>query len=160
MGAKKWILKNLAPVPKDIISEKKLFVNFSLISPYRYVTLSCRRIKVMKLWTEKKVSERFRMAVLILEKYPFLKLRDEKNTWPLLFSPVKLESTPKKIIKCLETLTWLKWVEKEQRDILWMRANKEPYKIIYRKIGLNRMTTWRKWCGALNTIAKKLNLES
>ena len=56
-----------------------------------------------------------------------------------------------------ETLGWLMWLEPEERQLLWLRAEGMPWKWITRRLGVGRTTAWQRWTMALLTIAVRLN---
>ena len=94
-----------------------------------------------------------------------------KNSWPDFICspeeilqqlepvPMVLRPTPKQITQCWETCKWLRFegIEKEEGDIIWMRACRKPWKVICWKIGCGRTTAVRKWKSGLHKIAIKLN---
>ena len=123
----------------------------------------------MGKWTEQDVAKRFEKAVWVLDKLPPVHVHRYANLWPEILrtkeeianqsepTPLRIHAIPKQISECFETCGWLRWVEEEERHILWMRATRQPWKRICWKVGCDRTTAWRRWKEALRSIAQRLN---
>jgi hypothetical protein len=57
-----------------------------------------------------------------------------------------------------EVLGWLSWLEPEERQLVWLRAEGLPWKRITHRLGVGRTTAWQKWTMALLKIASRLNV--
>ena len=44
-----------------------------------------------------------------------------------------------------EALGWLMWLEPEERQLVWLRAEGMPWKWITRRLGIGRTTAWQRW---------------
>ena len=56
-----------------------------------------------------------------------------------------------------EALSWLAWLEPEERRLVWLRAEGLPWKRITHRLGIGRTTAWQRWTMALLKIATHLN---
>jgi hypothetical protein len=122
-----------------------------------------------KLWTAADVSERFREAILTLKKLPPAKVQGYFSVWPVIkLSPLEIQRQDKKPLRLLalpsaidrldEVLTWLPWLEVEERRLVWQRAARVRWKTICTELGCDRSTAWRIWMTALEKVAASLNL--
>lgn len=57
----------------------------------------------------------------------------------------------------LQAMSWVQWLEVEQRHLVWMRAQGFPWLDICARFACNRTTAWRRWQRCLEEIACKLN---
>jgi hypothetical protein len=119
-------------------------------------------------WDCKMVAARFEEAAGTLERLPDEKVRVMKSNWPeTLPTPgdYRWENTkvrlgppsPEAIDRLDETMGWLRWLEPEQTRLVWSRAEKIPWKLIMRKLGVCRETARQRWMAALVNIASCLN---
>ena len=56
-----------------------------------------------------------------------------------------------------EALSWLMWLDPEERRLTWLRAEGMPWKWITHRLGIGRTTAWQRWTIALLKIATRLN---
>jgi hypothetical protein len=66
---------------------------------------------------------------------------------------------PAAIDRMLETMRWVQWLEEEQRHLVWMRAQRYPWKDICCRFACDRTTAWRRWQTALELVAVHLRME-
>ena len=52
---------------------------------------------------------------------------------------------PRQISQAEETLLWFRWLEVEDARVLWLRANRTPWKAICWEMGVSRATANRRW---------------
>ena len=54
-------------------------------------------------------------------------------------------------------MAWLRWVNRYEQQIIWMRANNMPWKILIDEFDKSKTTLWRDVNGGLIRIAAVLN---
>jgi hypothetical protein len=54
-------------------------------------------------------------------------------------------------------LLWLLWLQPEDAQLLWLRAERAPWKEICREFGVSRTTAYRRRKYLLSVVAWKLN---
>jgi len=122
----------------------------------------------MSKWTPTLVADRMEEAVATLRKLPPVKVRGYFSVWPTIkFAelevlqqeklPIRLRAQPDAIDRLEETLSWMAWLEIEERKLLWKRGAKMRWKSICWEFGCDRSTAWRKWVIALTKVAGRLN---
>ena len=55
-----------------------------------------------------------------------------------------------------EIMEWLRWVQPDQQQLVWMRANRIPWKILIDQFGASKATLWRKVDNGLARIESTL----
>ncbi len=126
----------------------------------------------MKKWDGKMVAARMEEAADIMKRLPATGLRPAGyvSSWPPVLQEfweaygwndlkVKLGPPPSEAIDRMdEALEWLRWLEPDQVRLIWLRAERVPWKLIMTRIGVSRATAWRMWAAALMVISTRLNL--
>ena len=88
---------------------------------------------------------------------PFLRDVHESYGWNQ--AKVRLgPPTPEAIDRMHGVLEWLRWLEPEDVKLLWLRAERVPWKLIMRRFGLARSTLSARWKSALFQVVAILNL--
>ena len=64
---------------------------------------------------------------------------------------------PRQITEAEEAMLWLRWLGLEDARIVWLRANRSPWKAICWEIGISRATANRRWQYGLAVIVWRLN---
>lgn len=64
---------------------------------------------------------------------------------------------PRDITQAEETLLWLRWLEVDDARIVWLRANRTPWKPICWQLGISRATANRRWQYGIAVIVWRLN---
>ena len=67
--------------------------------------------------------------------------------------------TPDAISRMDECMEWLRWLERDQMQLVWAKAVGFQWKQIIRRLGISRATAWRKWSSALSELAARLNAQ-
>ena len=125
-----------------------------------------------KKWDGKMVAARLEEAAETMKRLPQsgLKPAGYISSWPTVLQEfyeaygwndlqVRLgPPTSDAIDQMDESLSWLRWLELEQVRLVWLRAERVPWKLIMTRIGVSRATAWRMWASALVIIATRLNL--
>ena len=118
--------------------------------------------------TEQHVEERIKEAVRTLRRLTDEKARGYASFWPTLKrDPLEILNMekrpfrlgppmPDEIDRMDEVLfVWLKWLEPEERRLVWMRAERVRWKIICSRLGVGRTKAWERYQKALARIASK-----
>ena len=122
-----------------------------------------------KDWTPSLIEERFVEAADVMKRLPGIRVPGHFNTWPTMLREfadlVGQEPRPMRlpppsaaaITRMEETLSWLRWLERPDAKIVWLRASGERWKAICWTVGLARTAANQRWIYALCVIAWKLN---
>jgi hypothetical protein len=115
-------------------------------------------------WTATLVADRLAEAVDTLARLPDERARGLYDLWPKLIGAPggharRGAAAPEAIDHMDEALGWLMWLEAEERQLVWLRAEGLPWKWITRRLGVGRTTAWQRWTRALLKIAVRLNAE-
>ena len=121
-------------------------------------------------WTEEMVAERFQACANTLRKLPAVHVGGYVSTWPDIVytpqeinrqepKPIRFTASPDEITRMEETLTWFPWVNESERKLLWLRAERVPWRVIARKTGFPKTSAQRYWQVALSKIARRLEAE-
>ncbi len=129
-----------------------------------------------KLTTDQ-VEERFELAALTLKRTPNPTGSGPKgfgSSWPDYVrsrftaygteaARVRVIPSPKEIQMMEDTIGWLMLLKSDDeekdsvdRRIVWMRAERQPWRYICSHVGLSRAQANRRWAAALITITKRL----
>lgn len=123
---------------------------------------------VKQKWDGKLVAERLEEAAETLKRLPGEQMRGYRSSWPETIptwedygwnkAKVRLgPPLPEAIDRMDESMTWLRWLEKDQVRLVWSRAERIPWKLIMQKFGICRETARQKYLVALVNIASRLN---
>lgn len=119
-------------------------------------------------WTPSLVEERLAEAAEVLKALPEERVRGYFSTWPEYplnpneaygwneLSLQRFPPSPAAIDRMEVAIGWLKWLEKDDVKIVWMRASGEPWRKVCWTVGLSRNTAHRHWLYALCVIAWRL----
>ncbi len=119
-------------------------------------------------WTMARVQDRLELAADVMKSLPAVRPQGFFNAWPEYFhgfaDQVGQEPqmrrplpSPRMITEAEEAMLWLRWLEKDDARIVWLRANKAPWKKIGWEVGLSRPAANRHWQYGLAVIVWKLN---
>jgi DNA-directed RNA polymerase specialized sigma24 family protein len=120
-------------------------------------------------WTLEDVAQRFAEAARTAERLPGGPRLDARTYWPEVVRsshermaaedvpPPRIPATPQQVQRMLEVMHWVRWLEVEQRHLVWMRAQRWGWPDIARRFGCDRSTVWRRWQRALQIVAARLN---
>lgn len=64
---------------------------------------------------------------------------------------------PRQITEADEALQWLRWLEPADTRLLWLRADRKPWKLICWEIGIRRATANRRWQYGIAVIVCRMN---
>ncbi len=91
-------------------------------------------------WTPTLVAERLAEAADVLARLPDQRVRGLYDLWPRLVGEPygharAAAAAPEAIDRMDEALGWLMWLEPEERQLVWLRAEGLPWKWITRRLG-------------------------
>jgi len=119
-------------------------------------------------WTPKRVEARLEEAAEVLRRLPEHRVQGYFSTWPApvrdyweAFGWSEIAArrpcpTPAAISRMEQALEWLAWVSRDDARLLWLRAERVPWRVVCARIGVSRATAWRRWVAALMVIAAGL----
>ena len=113
-------------------------------------------------WTVSLVAHQLAEAADTLARLPDERVRGHYDLWPKLIGAAGRQAgpaaaAPEAIDRMDEALGWLMWLEPEERQLVWLRAEGMPWKWITRRLGIGRTTAWQRWTAALLQIAVRLD---
>lgn len=123
----------------------------------------------MDEWTRERVEERLLEAADVMRRLPEVRVQGYYSLWPAMAvefadlvgqEPPRLKRSPPlpdAITRMETTLTWLRWLEPEDANLVWARADGTPWKGICWRFGIARATANRRWEYALSVIVWRLN---
>ena len=115
-------------------------------------------------WDSQVVARRLEEAADTLARLPDERVNGHYDLWPKLIGAAGRQAgpaaaAPEAIDRMDEALGWLMWLEPEERQLVWLRAEGLPWKWITRRMGIGRTTAWQRWTTALLKIVVRLNAE-
>jgi hypothetical protein len=115
-----------------------------------------------RLWRCSQVAERLAEAADVLSRLPEERIRGFYDLWPrMVCAPCAgarpAAPAPEAIDRMDEALGWLAWLDADERQLVWLRAERLPWKRISHRFGIGRTTAWQRWTVALLKIATRLN---
>ena len=131
-------------------------------------TANVRR-RLMAEWNRDMVEERVEEAADVLRHLPPVRLSGYFSTWPDILrsfgdrvgaNPVPMRRpppNPSAISRMEETITWNRFLERDEVHLMWARAEGTPWKHLCYRFGISRPTAHRRYDYALSVIAWRLN---
>ena len=125
------------------------------MSPAKHLVLAGQH------WDNQAVAERLEEAVDVLARLPEARIHGVYDLWPkLVGEPCRharpAAAAPEAIDRMEQALSWLLWLEPEERRLVWLRAEGVPWKRITHRLGIGRTTAWQRWTTALLKITVRL----
>lgn len=119
-------------------------------------------------WTTTQVQDRLELAADVFRSLPEVKPQGYFNTWPDYFHSFadqvgqeprtrRPRPSPRQISQAEEAMLWLRWLEKDDAQIVWLRANRKPWKPICWQFGLSRTAATKRWQYGIAIIVWRLN---
>ena len=119
-------------------------------------------------WTTAQVQDRLELAAGVMRQMPGVMPQGYFNAWPEYFHSFadkvgqepqmrRPRPSPRQITQAEEAMLWLRWLEKDDARIVWLRANGRPWKPICWELGMSRATANRRWQYGIAVIVWKLN---
>ncbi|MBF0182656.1 MAG: hypothetical protein HQM03_21795 [Magnetococcales bacterium] len=124
-------------------------------------------------WTPKMVAARLEEAASTLRrlKVSGLKPKGYGSSWPDVIhdsmeaygwnrAVVSLGPPPADAISRMdETIAWLRWLEPDHVRLLWLRAERMPWKLVMSRLGVARSTASSWWMASIMQIVAILNVQ-
>jgi len=119
-------------------------------------------------WTTAKVEDQLELAADVYRALPGVRPAGFFNAWPEYFHSFadrvgqeprmrRPLPSPRMITEADEAMLWLRWLERDDARIVWLRANREPWKKICWEVGLSRPAASRHWQYGIALITWRLN---
>ena len=122
-------------------------------------------------WTDQDVAERFKSALYTLKRLPERRSGCYNKLWPpIVYDKLEIMQQekkrfrlgpplPKAIDRMEETFTWIAWLTPDERQLVWLRAARMPWREVCPRVGLSKTVAFQRWTASLLKIAKRLNRE-
>ena len=122
----------------------------------------------MTEWTTAQVQDRLELAADVFAQLPAVKPQGYFNAWPEYFHSFadqvgqepqmrRPRPSPRQITEAEEAMLWLRWLEKDDARLVWLRANRTPWKPICWELGISRATANRRWQYGIAVIVWRMN---
>lgn len=119
-------------------------------------------------WTTAQVQDRLELAAGVMRQMPGVMPQGFFNAWPEYFHSFadkvgqepqmrRPRPSPRQITQAEEAMLWLRWLEKDDARLVWLRANGTPWKPICWELGISRATANRRWQYGMAVIVWRLN---
>ena len=119
-------------------------------------------------WTTAQVQDRLELAAGVMRQMPGVMPQGFFNAWPEYFHSFadkvgqepqlrRPRPSPRQITQAEEAMLWLRWLEKDDARLVWLRANGTPWKPICWQLGMSRATANRRWQYGIAVIVWRLN---
>jgi len=121
-------------------------------------------------WNEKMVMAYLEEAADIHRRLPNVRVPGYHTLWPAtmkddwekLYDAINGKTRlgspmPRQVTFHEKVMAWLRWVNRYEQQIIWMRANNMPWKILSGEFDKSKTTLWRDVNGGLIRIAAVLN---
>lgn len=117
---------------------------------------------------QKYVEDRIRSAARTLRRLPEERVQGYFSTWPQIkydeMEILQMAKTPMRIMPKASDITemeevifiWLRWLEVEEHQVVWLRAERVRWKLICYQLGVGRTKAWEIYKCALGKIASRL----
>lgn len=122
-------------------------------------------------WTTAQVQDRLELAAGVMRQMPGVMPQGFFNAWPEYFHSFadkvgqepkmrRPRPSPRQITQAEEAMLWLRWLEKDDARLVWLRANGTPWKPICWELGISRATANRRYQYGIAVIVWRLNGKS
>lgn len=117
---------------------------------------------------QKYVEDRIHEAARTLRRLPEERVQGYFSTWPKIKrdemeilqmekEPMRVRATSDDITEMEEVLfVWLRWLEVDERKLVWQRAERVRWKLICAQFGVGRTKAWEMYKCALGKIAARI----
>ncbi len=117
---------------------------------------------------QKYVEDRIHDAARTLRRLPEERVQGYFSTWPKIKrdemeilqmekEPMRVRATSDDITEMEEVLfVWLRWLEVDERKLVWQRAERVRWKLICAQFGVGRTKAWEMYKCALGKIAARI----
>lgn len=119
-------------------------------------------------WTTTRVEDRLESAADVFRTLPGVMPQGFFNAWPEYFHSFadkvgqepqmrQPRPGPRQITEAEEALLWLRWLERDDARIVWLRAERTAWKPICWEMGISRATANRRWQYGIAVVVWRLN---
>ena len=119
-------------------------------------------------WTTTSVEDRLESAADVFRTLPCVMAQGFFNAWPEYFHSFadkvgqepqmrQPRPGPRQITEAEEALLWLRWLERDDARIVWLRAERTPWKPICWEMGLSRTAATKRWQFGLAVVTGRLH---
>jgi len=119
-------------------------------------------------WTTIRVEDCLESAAEVFRALPTVRPQGFVNAWPEYFhsfadkvgqEPQMLRPRPgpRQITEADEAMLWLRWLERDDARIVWLRAERTPWKPICWEMGISRTAANKRWQFGLAVITWRLH---
>ena len=117
---------------------------------------------------QKYVEDRIHNAARTLRRLPEERVQGYFSTWPKIkreeMEILQMEKEPMRIRPSMDDITemeevlfvWLRWLEVDERKLVWQRAERVRWKLICVQFGVGRTKAWEMYKCALGKIAARI----
>jgi hypothetical protein len=117
---------------------------------------------------QKYVEDRIHEAARTLRRLPEERVQGYFSTWPKIkrdeMEILQMEKEPMRIRPSMDDITemeevlfvWLRWLEVDERKLVWQRAERVRWKLICAQFGVGRTKAWEMYKCALGKIAARI----
>jgi hypothetical protein len=114
---------------------------------------------------QKYVEDRIHDAARTLRRLPEERVQGYFSTWPKIkrdeMEILQMEKEPMRVRPSMDDITemeevlfvWLRWLEVDERKLVWQRAERVRWKLICAQFGVGRTKAWEMYKCALGKIA-------
>ena len=117
---------------------------------------------------QKYVEDRIHDAARTLRRLPEERVQGYFSTWPKIkrdeMEILQMKKEPMRIRPSMDDITereevlfvWLRWLEVDERKLVWQRAERVRWKLICAQFGVGRTKAWEMYKCALGKIAARI----
>jgi hypothetical protein len=117
---------------------------------------------------QKYVEDRIHDAARTLRRLPEERVQGYFSTWPKIkrdeIEILQMEKEPMRVRPSMDDITqmeevlfvWLRWLEVDERKLVWQRAERMRWKLICAQFGVGRTKAWEMYKCALGKIAARI----
>ena len=117
---------------------------------------------------QKYVEDRIHDAARTLRRLPEERVQGYFSTWPKIkrdeMEILQMEKEPMRVRPSMDDITqmeevlfvWLRWLEVDERKLVWQRAERVRWKLICAQFGVGRTKAWEMYKCALGKIAARI----
>ena len=117
---------------------------------------------------QKYVEDRIHDAACTLRRLPEERVQGYFSTWPKIkrdeMEILQMEKEPMRVRPSMDDITemeevlfvWLRWLEVDERKLVWQRAERVRWKLICAQFGVGRTKAWEMYKCALGKIAARI----
>src|SRR5690348_15037662 len=120
----------------------------------RFMSLSTESPPMAGFWTWRAVAQAFQQALEISAPEP---RRSDFAPQVLDGAHPPTNGAPIPMGRLAQVAQWSAWISPHERQVIWFRAARVPWKSICWQLRCDRTTAWRHRRAALSKIAERLN---